>query len=202
MGTDPTTLNPKLLHAELVGADPDGPCGRVFIVIASRSSGLNHLLKKPSETLLYHLFVYVYGRVNIYRSAYIQTFNFAWVSRPRRSSVRSSNRRRTWIQITGRSCCATTTSSNRKTWPANWAKERGTGNQSTTTTLRRRTKVGTRIMAGLGLFLVSGRLTRPCALSEWHADISDNQSEYSVGSEEEDEDFDDRPEGKEIKRTG
>ncbi|KAG7241601.1 hypothetical protein INR49_025521 [Caranx melampygus] len=32
---------------------------------------------------------------------------------------------------------------------------------------------------------------------EWHADISDNQSEYSVGSEEEDEDFDDRPEGKE-----
>lgn len=35
-----------------------------------------------------------------------------------------------------------------------------------------------------------------CAVSEWHADISDNQSEYSVGSEEEDEDFDDRPEGK------
>uniref|UniRef100_A0A3B3V5A6 Chromodomain helicase DNA binding protein 3 n=1 Tax=Poecilia latipinna TaxID=48699 RepID=A0A3B3V5A6_9TELE len=36
----------------------------------------------------------------------------------------------------------------------------------------------------------------PCAVSEWHADISDNQSEYSVGSEEEDEDFDDRPEGR------
>lgn len=36
-----------------------------------------------------------------------------------------------------------------------------------------------------------------CAVSEWHADISDNQSEYSVGSEEEDEDFDDRPEGEE-----
>uniref|UniRef100_A0AAQ5ZC02 DNA helicase n=1 Tax=Amphiprion ocellaris TaxID=80972 RepID=A0AAQ5ZC02_AMPOC len=35
---------------------------------------------------------------------------------------------------------------------------------------------------------------------EWHADISDNQSEYSVGSEEEDEDFDDRPEGKESRR--
>ncbi|KAI9543300.1 choline dehydrogenase 3, partial [Dissostichus eleginoides] len=33
-------------------------------------------------------------------------------------------------------------------------------------------------------------------LSQWHADISDNQSEYSVGSEEEDEDFDDRPEGR------
>ncbi|XP_028284488.1 chromodomain-helicase-DNA-binding protein 3 isoform X2 [Parambassis ranga] len=31
---------------------------------------------------------------------------------------------------------------------------------------------------------------------EWHADVSDNQSEYSVGSEEEDEDFDDRPEGR------
>uniref|UniRef100_A0AAY5KBT1 DNA helicase n=1 Tax=Esox lucius TaxID=8010 RepID=A0AAY5KBT1_ESOLU len=30
---------------------------------------------------------------------------------------------------------------------------------------------------------------------EWHAGISDNQSEYSVGSEEEDEDFDERPEG-------
>lgn len=40
-------------------------------------------------------------------------------------------------------------------------------------------------------------IDRPlCAVSEWHADISDNQSEYSVGSEEEDEDFDDRPEGK------
>lgn len=38
---------------------------------------------------------------------------------------------------------------------------------------------------------------QPCVVSEWHADISDNQSEYSVGSEEEDEDFDDRPEGKE-----
>lgn len=34
---------------------------------------------------------------------------------------------------------------------------------------------------------------------EWHADISDNQSEYSVGSEEEDEDFDERPEGKDSK---
>lgn len=43
---------------------------------------------------------------------------------------------------------------------------------------------------------------RLCALSEWHADISDNQSEYSVGSEEEDEDFDDRPEGNKIKRIG
>ncbi|XP_069502400.1 chromodomain-helicase-DNA-binding protein 3 isoform X4 [Ambystoma mexicanum] len=31
---------------------------------------------------------------------------------------------------------------------------------------------------------------------EWHNGISDNQSEYSVGSEEEDEDFDDRPEGR------
>lgn len=195
MGPDPTTLNPKSLHAELVGDDPDGPCGRVLIVIFLRSSGLNHQKR-------YYINSLSSGRVNIYGSAYIQAFIFAWVSRPRRSSVRSSNRRRTWIQITGRSCCATTTSSNRKTWRANWAKGRGTGNQSTTTTLRRRTKVRTRIMAGLGSFLVSGRLTRPCALSEWHADISDNQSEYSVGSEEEDEDFDDRPEGKEITRTG
>lgn len=50
-----------------------------------------------------------------------------------------------------------------------------------------------------GVWVIDRRL---CALSEWHADISDNQSEYSVGSEEEDEDFDDRPEGNEIKRTG
>uniref|UniRef100_A0A673LBM1 Chromodomain-helicase-DNA-binding protein 5-like n=1 Tax=Sinocyclocheilus rhinocerous TaxID=307959 RepID=A0A673LBM1_9TELE len=31
--------------------------------------------------------------------------------------------------------------------------------------------------------------------SEWHDDLSDNQSEYSVGSEDEDEDFEERPEG-------
>lgn len=40
-------------------------------------------------------------------------------------------------------------------------------------------------------------LTLLSSVSEWHADISDNQSEYSVGSEEEDEDFDERPEGEE-----
>ncbi|GCB81793.1 hypothetical protein scyTo_0022834, partial [Scyliorhinus torazame] len=32
--------------------------------------------------------------------------------------------------------------------------------------------------------------------TEWQDDVSDNQSEYSVGSEEEDEDFDERPEGR------
>ncbi|MBN3314794.1 CHD3 protein, partial [Atractosteus spatula] len=32
--------------------------------------------------------------------------------------------------------------------------------------------------------------------TNWHDDVSDNQSEYSVGSEEEDEDFDERPEGR------
>lgn len=38
--------------------------------------------------------------------------------------------------------------------------------------------------------------------SEWQDDLSDNQSEYSVGSEDEDEDFEERPEGKrERKRT-
>lgn len=47
----------------------------------------------------------------------------------------------------------------------------------------------------------SWRLTGNRALPEWHADISDNQSEYSVGSEEEDEDFDDRPEGKQTERA-
>ncbi|XP_041425345.1 chromodomain-helicase-DNA-binding protein 5 isoform X3 [Xenopus laevis] len=30
---------------------------------------------------------------------------------------------------------------------------------------------------------------------EWHDDLSDNQSEYSVGSEDEDEDFEEKPEG-------
>lgn len=44
-------------------------------------------------------------------------------------------------------------------------------------------------------------LTLLSAVSEWHADISDNQSEYSVGSEEEDEDFDERPEGEESKHV-
>lgn len=34
--------------------------------------------------------------------------------------------------------------------------------------------------------------------SEWQDDLSDNQSEYSVGSEDEDEDFEERPEGKNI----
>lgn len=143
--------------------DPDGPCGRVLIVIVLRSCGLIHLLTNLPKP--YYMNCLLYGRVNIYGSAYYQTFIFAWVSRPRRSSVRSSNRRRTWIQITGRSCCATTTSSNRKTWRANWAKERGTGNQSTTTTPRRRTKVGTRIMAGVGLFLVFLRATHSTVCS-------------------------------------
>lgn len=32
--------------------------------------------------------------------------------------------------------------------------------------------------------------------SEWQDDLSDNHSEYSVGSEDEDEDFEERPEGK------
>lgn len=31
---------------------------------------------------------------------------------------------------------------------------------------------------------------------EWQDDLSDNQSEYSVGSEDEDEDFEERPEGR------
>lgn len=35
--------------------------------------------------------------------------------------------------------------------------------------------------------------------SEWQDDLSDNQSEYSVGSEDEDEDFEERPEGRKQK---
>uniref|UniRef100_A0A672MD41 Chromodomain helicase DNA binding protein 5 n=1 Tax=Sinocyclocheilus grahami TaxID=75366 RepID=A0A672MD41_SINGR len=35
---------------------------------------------------------------------------------------------------------------------------------------------------------------------EWHDDLSDNQSEYSVGSEDEDEDFEERPEGRRGRR--
>lgn len=108
-----------------------------------------------------------------------------------------------WTRITGRSCCGTTTSSSRRTWPASWAKARGTANRSTTTTPRRRTKVGPAAATGIGLLPPpSWRLTGDrAALPEWHADISDNQSEYSVGSEEEDEDFDDRPEGNQTERV-
>lgn len=36
------------------------------------------------------------------------------------------------------------------------------------------------------------RLARP---PEWQDELSDNQSEYSIGSEDEDEDFEERPEG-------
>lgn len=32
-------------------------------------------------------------------------------------------------------------------------------------------------------------------LTEWQDELSDNQSEYSIGSEDEDEDFEERPEG-------
>lgn len=34
-----------------------------------------------------------------------------------------------------------------------------------------------------------------CHLPEWQDELSDNQSEYSIGSEDEDEDFEERPEG-------
>lgn len=37
--------------------------------------------------------------------------------------------------------------------------------------------------------------------SEWQDDLSDNQSEYSVGSEDEDEDFEERPEGRQQKKN-
>lgn len=36
----------------------------------------------------------------------------------------------------------------------------------------------------------------PLPLSDWQEDQSDNQSDYSVASEEGDEDFDERSEGK------
>lgn len=35
----------------------------------------------------------------------------------------------------------------------------------------------------------------PPLLTEWQDELSDNQSEYSIGSEDEDEDFEERPEG-------
>lgn len=40
-----------------------------------------------------------------------------------------------------------------------------------------------------------GRKTPVCRIQESSLYPTDNQSEYSVGSEEEDEDFDERPEG-------
>lgn len=125
---------------------------------------------------------------------------YFWCSRSTRSSERSSSRRRTWIPTTGRSCCGTTTSSSRRTWPANWAKARGIASRSTTMTLRRKIKVSPYFCGGWLIFFFKfsspGAFRVTFAVSEWHADISDNQSEYSVGSEEEDEDFDDCPEGK------
>ncbi len=75
----------------------------------------------------------------------LKSFNWRplfWRSRSRRSSERSSNRRRTWIRIIGKSCCGITTSSNKRTWRANWAKARGTASLSTTMMLHRKTKVG------------------------------------------------------------
>lgn len=35
----------------------------------------------------------------------------------------------------------------------------------------------------------------PPSSPEWQDELSDNQSEYSIGSEDEDEDFEERPEG-------
>lgn len=35
----------------------------------------------------------------------------------------------------------------------------------------------------------------PLRSAEWQDELSDNQSEYSIGSEDEDEDFEERPEG-------
>lgn len=44
--------------------------------------------------------------------------------------------------------------------------------------------------------LQSSLLTLPPLWSaEWQDELSDNQSEYSIGSEDEDEDFEERPEG-------
>lgn len=42
----------------------------------------------------------------------------------------------------------------------------------------------------------AGSLTLcPLPPPEWQDELSDNQSEYSIGSEDEDEDFEERPEG-------
>ena len=46
--------------------------------------------------------------------------------------------------------------------------------------------------------LLPAQLTRCPRLApppEWQDELSDNQSEYSIGSEDEDEDFEERPEG-------
>ena len=51
---------------------------------------------------------------------------------------------------------------------------------------------------GLGMALDVGGLTLCLCtwpLTEWQDELSDNQSEYSIGSEDEDEDFEERPEG-------
>ncbi len=61
----------------------------------------------------------------------------------RRWSRRSSSRRRTWIQTTGKNSSDTITSSSRRIWPATSAKANASGSRSTTTIRLRRTKVGT-----------------------------------------------------------
>lgn len=52
---------------------------------------------------------------------------------------------------------------------------------------------------GLGLGVTSACTAHPVPLclvpAEWQDELSDNQSEYSIGSEDEDEDFEERPEG-------
>lgn len=46
-------------------------------------------------------------------------------------------------------------------------------------------------------FCLNGPLCAPLPdpPTEWQDELSDNQSEYSIGSEDEDEDFEERPEG-------
>ncbi|KAL0166916.1 hypothetical protein M9458_038760, partial [Cirrhinus mrigala] len=53
---------------------------------------------------------------------------------------KSSNRRKVWIQITGRNCSGTITSSSRRIWLVIWARASESANRSTTTTALRRTE--------------------------------------------------------------
>lgn len=48
---------------------------------------------------------------------------------------------------------------------------------------------------GVGFCLHSSLCTPLPDPPEWQDELSDNQSEYSIGSEDEDEDFEERPEG-------
>lgn len=92
--------------------------------------------------------------------------------------------------------------SNRKTWPGTWGRASAFASKLTIMTAHRKTEVGEEGEEGKWFKWISFPfLFRQLNLvhfifPDWQDDQSDNQSDYSVASEEGDEDFDERSEGK------